>query len=283
MNRREKMPTMTSEEKTEGNTNPQVSWRCTVCGFVFVGEKPPKGCPVCHSPSHEFIKETDRTRLAYDSKPFDVLLINGSAHRAGNTGYMADIAEEYLRERGVSYRRYNLSEYHIDYCWCCYAVKADSCAFPCRNKNDDMPVFHALLAASKAVIVASPINWNGMSARLKTFLDRTTCMENLYHIGKPGLTEGKVAGILVCGHEDGAIKTAMDIWLNFQQLGYLLAPFGIAFRTHGSEFNSSTDREFFRNDELIVRQTKGVVNNVIEFLRVGNEAQLKGHLVPVTE
>ena len=122
-----------------------------------------------------------------------------------------------------------------------------------------------------------------MSARLKTFLDRTTCMENLYHIGKPGLTDGKVAGILVNGHEDGAIKTAMDIWLNFQQLGYLLAPFGIAFRTHGSEYNSSTDKEFFRNDELIVRQTKGVVNNVIEFLRVGNEAQLKGHLVPVTE
>jgi hypothetical protein len=82
---------------------------------------------------------------------------------------------------------------------------------------------------------------------------------------------------------DGAIKTSMDIWLNFQQLGYLLAPFAIAFRTHGSQFNSSTDKEFFRSDELIVRQTKGVVNNVIEFLRVGNEAQLKGLLVPVTE
>jgi multimeric flavodoxin WrbA len=283
MNRREKMPTMTSEEKTEGNTNPQISWRCTVCGFVFTGEKPPRGCPVCHSPSHEFIQETDRVHLTYDGKPFDVLLINGSTHRAGNTGYMADIAEEYLRERGVSYRRYNLSEYRIDPCWCCYAVRAESCTYPCRNKYDDTPAFHEMLVRSKAVIVASPINWNGMSARLKIFLDRTTCLENLYHLNKPGLTEGKVAGILVCGHEDGAIKTSMDVWLNFQQMGYVLAPFGIAFRTHGSQFNSSTDREFFRNDELIVRQTRGVVNNVIEFLRLGNESQLKGKLVPVTE
>jgi multimeric flavodoxin WrbA len=146
-----------------------------------------------------------------------------------------------------------------------------------------MPAFHDMLAASKAVIIASPINWNSMSARLKVFLDRTTCMENLFHLNKPGLTEGKVAGILVCGHEDGAIKTAMDIWLNFQQLGYVLAPFGIAFRTHGSEFNSNTDREFFRNDELIVRHTKGVVSNVIELMHLDLESALKGKLVPVSE
>jgi len=277
------MPQIVQDTTNKEGTVQKTAWRCTVCGFVFTGEKPPKGCPVCHSPSFEFIPVKDHTQLRYDGEKFDVLLINGSTHRGGNTSYMTDLVEAVLRERDVSYRRYNLNEHAIDYCWCCYAIKADSCAFPCRNKNDDMPAFHAMLAASKAVIVASPINWNGMSARLKTFLDRTTCMENLYHIGKPGLTEGKIAGILVCGHEDGAIKTAMDIWLNFQQLGYLPAPFGIAFRTHGSEFNSSTDREFFRNDELIVRHTRGVVNNVIEMMQLSIEEKLKGKLVPVTE
>ena len=270
-------------EKTEETAHTVLSWKCTVCGFVFHGEKPPKGCPVCHSPSHEFIVEKDRVKLTYDGEKFDVLVINGSTHRAGNTGYMADLAEAVLRERAVSYRRYNLNEYSIDPCWCCYSVRAESCTYPCRNKNDDMPAFHAMLAASKAVIVVSPINWNGMSARLKVFLDRTTCMENLYHLGKPGLTEGKIAGILVQGHEDGAIKTAMDIWLNFQQMGYVLAPFGIAFRTHGSQFNSSTDREFFRSDELIVRHTRGVVSNVIEMMHLNIEENLKGKLVPVTE
>lgn len=262
---------------------PKVRWRCAVCGFVFEGEKPPKGCPVCHSPSGEFLPDTERKQLTYDGKPFDVLVINGSTHRAGNTGYMADQAEDVLREQGVPYRRYNLSEHHIDSCWCCYAVRAESCTYPCRNRNDDMPAFHQMLAASKAVIIASPINWNSMSARLKIFLDRTTCMENLYHLGKPGLTEGKIAGILVNGHEDGAIKTVMDIWLNFEQLGYILAPFGIGFRTHGSEFNSKTDHEFFRNDALLVHQVRGVVTNVIGMLRLGIEEKVKGTLIPVTE
>ena len=45
-----------------------------------------------------------------------------------------------------------------------------------------------MIAASKAVIVVSPINRNNMPVRLKTFPDRTTCMENLYHMERHGQT-----------------------------------------------------------------------------------------------
>lgn len=274
---------MISGEKTGEDSDLNISWKCTVCGFVFSGQKPPKGCPNCHSPSGEFIRETGHVPFIYDGVPFDVLLINGSTHREGNTGVMTGIAEEMLREKGVSYRRFNLNEYRIDNCWCCYAVRAQSCDYPCRNPKDDMHVFHQMLAASKAVIIASPVNWNTMSARLKIFLDRTTCMQNLYHLNKPGLTESKVVGILVNGHEDGGVKTAMDIFLNFQQMGYILAPFGMAYRTHGAEFNSNADREFFRTDELTRTYTRGVVNNVVELMKLNVEEQLKGRIIPVSE
>jgi multimeric flavodoxin WrbA/rubredoxin len=260
----------------------KITWKCTVCGFLFTGEKPPKGCPHCHSPSGEFIPVHDKP-ITCPVEDFDVLLINGSSHRAGNTGVMADIAEEVLKERNISYRRFNLNEYTIDNCWCCYAVRAQSCDYPCRNNDDDMHVFHELLAKTKAVIIASPINWNNMSARLKTFLDRTTCMQNLYHLQKPGLTQGKVVGILVCGHEDGGITTAMNIFLNFQQLGYILAPFGIAYRTHGAEYSSNEDREFFSTDEMLRTHTRGVVNNVIEMIDLNIESQIKDRIIPVSE
>jgi multimeric flavodoxin WrbA len=277
------MELMAESDHTDTSHEPGMTWKCTVCGFIFTGENPPKGCPNCHSPSGEFIHEKEHVPFTYDGTSFDVLLINGSTHRAGNTSVMAEIAEAVLVEKGVSYRRFNLSEYRIDNCWCCYAVRAQSCNYPCRNPNDDMHVFHEMLAASKAVIVASPINWNTMSARLKIFLDRTTCMQNLYHLKKPGLTEAKIAGILVCGHEDGGVKTAMDIFLNFQQMGYILAPFGISYRTHGAEFNSNADREFFRADEFLKNYTRGVVNNVVELVKLNLEEQLKGRLIPVSE
>jgi multimeric flavodoxin WrbA len=140
-----------------------------------------------------------------------------------------------------------------------------------------------MVIASKAVIVASAINWNNMTARLKDFLDRLNCIQNMYLLKKPGLTEGKVVGVTVSGHEDGATKTAMDIFLYFQQMGYILAPFGVSYRTHGAQFNTNTDTEYLKNDPLVIQKVKGMANNVVEMLHLDMEDKLKGKLVPVCE
>jgi multimeric flavodoxin WrbA/rubredoxin len=258
-------------------------WKCHVCGYISHNEKPPDECPQCSSTAREFEEISAKTKLRYDGVPFDILLINGSSHRSNNTGYMVDLAEELLKEKGVSYKRFNLNEYAINHCWCCYTMRDNACKYPCRDQLDDMPAFHEMIIASKAVIVASPINWNNMSARLKDFLDRLNCIQNLYLLKKPGLTEGKIVGITVSGHEDGATKAAMDIYLYFQQMGYVLAPFGISYRTHGAQFNTNTDSAYLRNDPLVQFKVKGMVNNVIEMLKLDIEARLKDKLVPVCE
>jgi multimeric flavodoxin WrbA/rubredoxin len=262
---------------------PGKSWQCAVCGYIARGESPPAECPQCAGTGREFIEHTQRRPLRYNGEKFDVLLINGSNHRANNTGYMADLAEAVLKEKGVSYRRYNISEFAINHCWCCYSMRDNACRYPCRDQLDDMPAFHEMVIAAKAVIVMSPINWNNMSARLKDFLDRLNCIQNLYLLKKPGLVEGKVVGIAVSGHEDGATKAAMDIFLYFQQMGYLLAPFGIAYRVHGAQFNTITDNEFLKTDPLVIQKVKGMTANVVELMRLDCEDKLKGNLVPVCE
>ena len=259
------------------------AWQCAVCGYIARGESPPAECPQCAGTGREFVELTERKALRYDGEKFDVLLINGSNHRANNTGYMADLAEEVLKEKEVSYRRYNISEFAINHCWCCYSMRDNACHYPCRDQLDDMPAFHEMVIASKAVIVMSPINWNNMSARLKDFLDRLNCIQNLYLLKRPGLTQGKVVGIAVSGHEDGATKTAMDIYLYFQQMGYLLAPFGIAYRVHGAQFNTITDNEYLKSDPLVIQKVKGMAANVVEMMQLDCEEQLKGKLVPVCE
>jgi multimeric flavodoxin WrbA/rubredoxin len=274
--------TVSGEPKPTSSPESRV-WKCHVCGFIFKGVAPPKECPQCSSTSREYEEVSAIRKLRYEGEKFDVLLINGSTHRANNTGIMVDLAEEELKAKGVSYRRYNLNEYNIQHCWCCYSMRDSACTYPCRNQLDDMPAFHEMLVATKAVIVASPINWNNLSARLKDFLDRTNCIQNRYLLKKPGLSEGKIVGVLVTGHEDGATKAAMDVFLYFQQMGYILAPFGVGYRTHGAQFNTNTDTEFFRTDPLVVTKTKGVVNNTVELLRLDPEAQLKGKLIPVCE
>jgi len=90
-------------------------------------------------------------------------------------------------------------------------MRDSACTYPCRNQLDDAPALHEMLLDCKAVIIASPINWNNMSARLKDFLDRLTSIQNVCLLGKPSRTMGKTLGILVNGHEDGALKTGLDI------------------------------------------------------------------------
>jgi ferredoxin hydrogenase len=35
------------------------AWRCTVCGYVHQGEKPPQNCPLCKVPASKFVKLED--------------------------------------------------------------------------------------------------------------------------------------------------------------------------------------------------------------------------------
>ncbi len=265
------------------NLQKSKTWKCSVCGYIHEGDEPPEECPQCSSSSREYSELKDREKLGYDGKKFDILLINGSSHRRHNTGVLVDLAEEALKRNGASYKRFNLNELAIQHCWCCYSMKDSACTYPCRNQLDDAPALHEMIIDSKAVIVASPINWNNMSARLKDLLDRLTCLQNLYLLGKEGLTTGKVVGVLVNGHEDGGVKTAMDIFLYFQQMGYVLAPFGFIYRTHGAQYNAETDNKFFENDERLKKEVEGVVGNVIETMKQDLETKLRDKILPVSE
>jgi multimeric flavodoxin WrbA len=258
-------------------------WRCTVCGIILKGERPPVECPQCSSNAENFVENKPQETLSYDYKKFDVLLINGSSHKAHNTNILADLAEESLKKRKVSYKRFNLNELNIQHCWCCYSMRDDACTYPCRNQNDDMPAFHEMFRDVKAVIVCSPINWNNMSARLKDFLDRLTSLQNMCLLGKESLTTGKVVGILINGHEDGACKTFMDVFFYFQQMGFILAPYGFTYSTHGAKYNSETDHEFFEENEKLKNEVDGVVNNVVETINLNLEENIRGKIKCVSE
>ena len=277
------MFTIASAETKTINLEKNKVWKCSVCGYIHKGNEPPEECPQCSSSCKEYSELKDKQKLKFDGEKFDVLLINGSSHRGHNTSVLVDSAEKSLKRKGVSFRRFNLNELDIQHCWCCYSMRDSACTYPCRNQLDDAPALHDMLVNSRAVIVASPINWNNMSSRLKDFLDRLTCLQNLYLLKKEGLTTGKVVGILVNGHEDGGIKTAMDIFLYFQQMGFVLAPFGFVYRTHGLQYNSKTDNDFFKDDKILKKEIEGIVINVVETMNQDLETELKNRIVPISE
>lgn len=242
-------------------------WKCNVCGYEIETSEAPDPCPSCGSSSDEFYVRGQHPKDKLEGQS-DLLIINGSKHRAHNTAYFASLAAEVAEEKGVSYRVIHLADYKIEACWCCYSMREDKCQLPCCNAFDDMHKFHDLIVKAKAVVVVSPINWNSMPVTLKAFLDRLTCIENMYFVDGSLPLAGRTVGIIVNGHEDGAYKTAYDIFNVFQNLGFVLAPYGIAYSTHGRDYKPETDHDYFRGDQLMRTYVRNVAHNVIELAKL---------------
>jgi multimeric flavodoxin WrbA/rubredoxin len=258
-------------------------WKCGVCDYEFSGDKPPSKCPHCASSSEEFYEKDDGFKLEYNNEKLDVLVINGSNHAYHNTGIAVKLIENELKLKKAKYRIINLNQIKVKGCWCCYSNGDEECTYPCRNQFDDVPILHRMIVNSKSVIIASSINWNNMPGRLKNFLDRLTCLQNINTLGKKSLTVGKTIGIFVNGHEDGAMKTCSDIFLYFEEMGFISAPFCYGYRTHGAENNANSDNNFFKKDEKLRKSIKGLVNNVLVMGELDLENKLRGKIKSVSE
>ncbi|MDD5341564.1 MAG: NAD(P)H-dependent oxidoreductase [Patescibacteria group bacterium] len=244
-------------------------WKCNNCGLVVSGDKPPKNCPRCGSVAEEFdLVPVETEERGEKLKPTDYLIINGSHHRHHNTHFFAEMAAEVFKEQKKSYQILDLANYKIDACWHCYSMFQDLCKDPCQNQEDDMKYLYPLLKECKGFIICSPINWNNMSAYLKHFLDRLTAVQNMFLVNDTTPMLGKTCGLIINGHEDGAYKTAFDIYMYLENLGCVLAPFGIAYTTHGASFKTEEDHAFFVGDKKTKKFVRAVANNVIKFSEI---------------
>jgi len=104
-----------------------------------------------------------------------------------------------------------------------------------------------------------------MSALLKHFLDRLTSLQNMFLVDGTTPMLGKTCGIVVNGHEDGAYKTSFDILMYLQNMGCVLAPYGITYTTHGANFKTEEDKPYFEADKKTKEFVRAVANNVIKF------------------
>jgi len=66
-------------------------------------------------------------------------------------------------------------------------------------------------------------------------------------------------------------------------MGYILAPYGFGYRTHGAAHKAEDDSEFFKKDKKLRGEVEGVVNNVVETMALDLEKRLSGKITCVSE
>ncbi|WP_300670296.1 flavodoxin family protein [Desulfoluna sp.] len=167
-----------------------------------------------------------------------ILAVNGSpTTKKGMTHILLDLFLQGAAEAGAEVERFNVVDKKIKYCDGCFNCWVRTPG-ECIHK-DDMPAILDQVAAADALILATPLYVDGMTAQMKTFVDRIIplvepefeMVEGHYRhksrISKiPGIFLMSVCGFWEADNFDGLVDHIKRICKNFQAdyLGELLRP-----------------------------------------------------------
>ncbi len=127
----------------------------------------------------------------------DVLLIQGSPRKNGNTAAMLNLVADELANSAHTPVPVELSEFTFADCCGCMVCRKTS-DFPGCIVNDGMAGLREKLLACDAVLIGSPLYMWGFPAHLKAFLDRHVCLVNGYNSpDHKSLVDGKPYGLLL--------------------------------------------------------------------------------------
>lgn len=136
-----------------------------------------------------------------------VLAINGS-HRSGKgTAALLNAVLDKARACGAEIDLVELSRLHIGYCTGCNACLAK----PVCALSDDMDGLEQKLKEADGIVLGSPDYFANVSARMKTFMDRTRPL----HMVENAL-KGKVGGMVAtAGLDNCGIEETMGVMDRF--------------------------------------------------------------------
>ena len=115
----------------------------------------------------------------------NVLILSGSPRKGGNTELLV---EAFVK--GASQKHHvevvSVNDYKVNPCMgcnACFKSKDNTCA-----QKDDMPLIYEKMAHADMLVIASPVYFYGLSAQLKTVIDRChNPIRDTFHIKKTAL------------------------------------------------------------------------------------------------
>jgi len=131
----------------------------------------------------------------------NILVIVGSARKKGNTDVLADAFIKGAEDAGHRVIKFHLGEVQVNGCLGC-----DACRFekPCVQP-DDMQDIYRTLAECDTVVMASPLYYWTISARLKAFLERLYAIpkvDNNPPLGRYEKYPDKACALIVTAADD---------------------------------------------------------------------------------
>ncbi|MFH2092600.1 MAG: flavodoxin family protein [Pseudomonadota bacterium] len=128
-----------------------------------------------------------------------IILLQGSARKKGNTARVLGWVEEELSAAGHQVESIYLGDKNMKGCLGCARCKDYPDKIGCVQK-DDVPEILGKMVNAQVVVFASPLYFWGVTAQLKTIIDRTYSLYTGYHQpDHASLVEGQRQALLVTG------------------------------------------------------------------------------------
>jgi multimeric flavodoxin WrbA len=148
----------------------------------------------------------------------NILAVVGSPRKGGNTEILVSKIAEGARAGGAQVELIHLGDLQIRECDGCHACWRGR---PC-SKEDDMRPIYAKIAASDAIVFATPVYWYGPTALMKAFIDRFVYFNSE---GNRPMIRGKRAAVAVVLEETRAETWRPVVEFFAKSLAYLeMAP-----------------------------------------------------------
>ena len=247
----------------------------------------------------EAIKEAKK--LSEKKGKIKVLGISSSARDERDMAQESSNSEQLLKKclyhckkLGAETELIALRKYDIKYCKACYSTTNTQCHYPCScYPNDDMTkILYQKLIDADAIIFATPVNNFNISTLMKTFIDRCISMDgslspanpktpkdaelNKKHMKFIELTadseilgsgmlrrfQGKIAGIIVTGHEEGASMAISNLFMTLNHFGFLFPPYSNMYAMSSISVSTYEDKKTVLGD-VYLKETELLAKNVI--------------------
>lgn len=147
----------------------------------------------------------------------NIVLLQGGARKKGNTATILGWVEEELLTLGHKVQTIYLANKNFKGCLGCAQCKKHPDKIGCVQNDDMIPILEEIVDAD-AVVFSSPLYFWGVTAQLKTVIDRTYSLYTQYHQpDHSSLVKGQRQALLVTGG-GGWENNAQEAFAAFSRL-----------------------------------------------------------------
>jgi multimeric flavodoxin WrbA len=210
------------------------------------------------------------------------------AGEESNSEFLLEECLKEMKKLGAETELIKLRKCNIKPCKCCYSTTNAQCHFHCScypkgtKLGDDMSnVIYDKLLKADIIIFATPVNNFKISSLMALFLDRCISMDGSLEPADPKATKnkelnikhtkfielmadqkvpgsgflrrfmGKVAGVIVTGHEEGASMTISDLFMTLNHFGMIFSPWSNMYAMSSILNGTYKDKKMVTSPEYI--------------------------------